>query len=89
MSLRRIGTMIACALDKMTVNHFPLTIDQVRQANAEICAIAQCAEELAQLLSAGYGEFDPRAVRAQEAHAAVQRLQWEMERKRSTAIHGA
>ena len=38
--------------------HFPLTIDQVRQASADISEIAQHAEELARVLSAGYGEFD-------------------------------
>ena len=70
----------------MTPKRYPLTLDQVRQANADICEIAQRAEELAQLLCAGYGECDSRAVRAQEAHAAIQRLQWEMDRQRSAVI---
>jgi len=73
----------------MTATHFPLTIDQVRQANADISEIAQRAEDLAQLLSAGYGECDPRAGRAQEAYGAVQRLQWEMDRQGSVTIQSA
>ena len=41
------------------------------------------AEEIAQLMCACYGESDQRTIRAQEAHAAIVRLQAEMKRDRA------
>ena len=38
------------------------------------------AEEISQLMVAGYGASDPKAIRAGELKAAIQRLQWELER---------
>ncbi len=38
------------------------------------------AEEISHLMKAGCGESDPRTLRAEELSAAVQRLQWAMER---------
>ena len=38
------------------------------------------AEEISKLMMAGYGSSDPRAIRAGELNAAIQRLQWELER---------
>lgn len=38
------------------------------------------AEEIARLMAAGYGASDPKAIRAGELNAAIQRLQWELER---------
>ena len=31
-------------------------------------------------MTAGYGDSDPRAIRAGELNAAIQRLQWELDR---------
>lgn len=38
------------------------------------------AEEISQLMMAGYGFSDPKAIRAGELNAAIQRLQWELDR---------
>ena len=43
------------------------------------------AEEIAQLMTAGYGPSDRKAVRADELNAAIQRLQWELERGTANA----
>ena len=64
-------------------DRYPLTVDQLRQTKLDLSEILERSEEIARLMSAGYGESDPRAVRAQEAHAALLRLQWEMEREHS------
>ena len=45
----------------------------------------QRAEEISQLMTAGYGESDPRAIRAGEVNAAIQRLQWELDRNGNIA----
>lgn len=61
-------------------DRYPLTIDQVRQTKQSVAVMTEQAAEIAQLLSAVYGEADPKTVRAQEAHAALLRLQTEMQR---------
>ena len=38
------------------------------------------ADEMFHLLTAGFGDADQRAIRAEELTAAIQRLQWAMER---------
>ena len=38
------------------------------------------AEEISKLMVAGYGISDARAIRAGELNAAIQRLQWELDR---------
>jgi hypothetical protein len=38
------------------------------------------SDEMASLLAAGLGDEDQRTLRAQEVSAAIQRLQWAMER---------
>jgi len=38
------------------------------------------AEEISRLMAAGYADSDPKAIRADELHSAIQRLQWELER---------
>lgn len=38
------------------------------------------AEEISRLLAAGYGDSDPKSIRAGELNAAIQRLRWELER---------
>ena len=47
------------------------------------------AEEIAKLMAAGYGVSDPRAVRAGELNAAIQRLQWELERSSANSATSA
>jgi hypothetical protein len=42
--------------------------------------MAEKAEEIPRLMSAAYGESDPRAIRAQEVSGALQRIQWEIYR---------
>lgn len=61
-------------------NKYPLTIAQLRQAKEDLCAMKEGAEEILRLMTAGYGDADPRAIRAGELFGAVQRLQWELER---------
>ncbi len=62
-------------------DRYPLTVEQLRQTNHEISAMSVQAEEVAQLMCACYGESDQRTIRAQEAHAAILRLQAEMKRE--------
>jgi hypothetical protein len=61
-------------------NRYPLTVAQLRQAKEELAAMKERAEEIARLMAAGYGASDPKAIRAGELNAAIQRLQWELER---------
>ena len=62
------------------LDRYPLTISQLRQAKEELAVMKQRAEEISQLMAAGYGDADPRTIRAGELNAAVQRLQWELDR---------
>jgi hypothetical protein len=66
-------------------DRYPLTISQLRQAREELAAMKQRAEEISQLMTAGYGDSDPRAIRAGELNAAIQRLQWGLDRSGGTA----
>jgi hypothetical protein len=66
-------------------DRYPLTISQLRQAKEELAAMKQRAEEISQLMVAGYGVSDPRAIRAGELYAAIQRLQWELDRSGDSA----
>ncbi len=59
---------------------FPLTVAQLRQAKEDLAAMKERAEEISQLMTAGYGPADRKAIRADELNAAIQRLQWELER---------
>lgn len=61
-------------------DRYPLTVAQLRQAKDDLAAMQEQAEEISRLLSAGYGASDPKAIRAGELNAAIQRLQWELER---------
>ena len=47
------------------------------------------AEELSQLMTAGYGGSDPKAIRADELNAAIQRLQSELERSAGNSVGAA
>ena len=61
-------------------DRYALTIAQLRQAREDLATIHELAEEISKLMTAGYGSSDPRAIRAGELNAAIQRLQWELER---------
>jgi hypothetical protein len=61
-------------------DRYPLTISQLRQAKEDLAAMQERAEEISKLMTAGYGSSDPRAIRAGEVNAAIQRMQWELER---------
>lgn len=67
------------------LDRYPLTVSQLRQAKEELATMQQRAEEISQLMTAGYGESDPRAIRAGEVNAAIQRLQWELDRNGNIA----
>jgi hypothetical protein len=65
---------------------YPLTVAQLRQTKEELAAMRERAEEISQLISAGYGPRDPKTIRAGELAGAVQRLQWELDRSAGNAI---
>ena len=66
-------------------DRYPLTIAQLRQTREDLAAMKDQAEEISRLLSAGYGDADPKAIRAGELNSAIQRLIWELERSGVTA----
>jgi hypothetical protein len=61
-------------------DRYPLTVAQLRQAKEDLAAMKERAAEISQLMAAGYGVSDQKAIRADELNAAIQRLQWELER---------
>jgi hypothetical protein len=61
-------------------DRYPLTVTQIRQAKEDLAAMQERAEEISRLMTAAYGSSDPRAIRAGEVNAAIQRMQWELER---------
>ena len=61
-------------------SRYPLTNDQLRQTDTDLAEMQTRAEEIWRLIAAAYGGDDPRAVRADEAFCAVQRLRWVIER---------
>ena len=62
-------------------DRYPLTIEQLRQTREDLATITEQAEQIAGLMLACHGESDQRTIRAQEAHAALVRLQMEMGRE--------
>ena len=61
-------------------DRYPLTIAQIRQTKEDLEAMKEQAEEISRLIAAGYGDADPKAIRAGELNSAIQRLIWELER---------
>ncbi len=61
-------------------DRYPLTIAQLRQTKEDVGAMKEQAEEISRLIAAGYGDADPKAIRAGELNSAIQRLIWELER---------
>jgi hypothetical protein len=70
------------------IDRYPLTVAQLRQAREDLAAMKERAEEIFQLMAAGYGPSDRKTVRAGELNAAIQRLQWELERGTSSGADG-
>ena len=63
------------------VDHEPLSIQQLRQVQEDVAELTDRAEKTTKHMLAAYGPEDPRVVRAQEVRAAIQRLQWAIERQ--------
>jgi len=70
-------------------DRYPLTIGQLRQTKEDLGAMKEQAEEIYRLISAVYGEGDPRAIRAGELNGTIQRLIWEFERTGMTSADAA
>ena len=67
----------------------PLTLEQGRQMGRDLDEMKIRAEEMAQLASGGFGPKDQRTIRAEELVAAIQRMQWAIEREGKTLAAGA
>ena len=56
------------------------TVGQLRWIIDELAVMKERAERISQLMTAGYGDRDQRAIRAGDLYGAIQRLQWELDR---------
>lgn len=63
------------------VDHELLSIQQLRQVQEDVAELTDHAEKITKHMLSAYGPDDPRVVRAQEIRAAIQRLQWAIERQ--------
>jgi hypothetical protein len=63
------------------VDHEPLCIQQLQQVQEDVAELKDRAKKITKHMLASYGPEDPRVVRAQEVGAAIQRLQWAIERQ--------
>ena len=63
------------------MKHYPMTKEQREILNQDLATITQRLSDITILLNACYGTEDPRAARAEEAQAALQRLLWALERQ--------
>jgi hypothetical protein len=63
------------------MTHHPMTEAQGAVLNQDLATIMDTLSEIVNLLNACYGETDPRTARAEELHAAAQRLLWAMLRE--------
>jgi hypothetical protein len=70
------------------MKHYPMTETQQQTLNEDLASTVENLERTTTLLRACYGEKDTRAIRAEEARGAVQRLIWALERESETAIVG-
>lgn len=66
-------------------DRYPLTIAQLRQTRQDLGAMKEQAEEISRLIAAGYGDADPKSIRAGELNSAIRRLIWELERSGVTS----
>ena len=67
------------------LGHEPLSSQQLQQVQEDVAELADRAEGITKLMLAAYGPEDPRAVRAQEIRASIQRLQWAIERSKTVS----
>ena len=63
------------------MKHYPMTKEQREILDQDLATIVKNLGDISTLLNACYGEEDPRAVRAEESQAALQRLLWALERQ--------
>jgi hypothetical protein len=63
------------------MTHYPMTKEQRETFDHDLAAIMTGLSDVVTLLSACFGDNDPRLVRAKEAEAALQRLLWAVERE--------
>jgi hypothetical protein len=63
------------------MKHYPMTKEQRESLNQDLATIMESLSDISILLNACYGSKDPRAARAEEAQAALQRLLWALERQ--------
>ena len=58
-----------------------LTVGQVRQITSDLNEVKLRAERIADVVRVGFGPKDHRTIRAEELVAAIQRMQWAIERE--------
>ena len=63
------------------MKHHPMTQEQREILDQDLATIVKNLGDISTLLNACYGEKNPRAVRAEESQAALQRLLWALERQ--------
>ena len=62
----------------------PLKPEQVRQMARDLDEMKVRCEEMAQMTRNGFGAEDQRTIRAEELLAAIQRMQWALDRQGRT-----
>jgi hypothetical protein len=62
--------------------HNPLSVSQGVQLDRDLTEMRNRAEEISNLIAASFGSCTDIAIRAGEVDAALQRLQWCLERER-------
>lgn len=66
----------------------PLSPEQIRQMFSDLNEMKLRAEEMAKFARGGFGAEDQRTIRAEELVAAIQRMQWAIEREGSIGASG-
>ena len=54
-----LGHRVSVDFERLMLDRYPLTVSQLRQAKEELAAMQQRAEEISQLMTAGYGRLGP------------------------------
>jgi hypothetical protein len=70
------------------MKHYPMTKEQREILDHRLATIMEDLDDTANLLNACYGDKDPRAARAEEAQAAMQRLLWALARQTQLTTSG-
>ena len=63
-----------------SIQHYPLTGEQRTQLDQDLKLIQERLRAVGVLMHACYGDESQAAIRADEVEAALQRLNWELER---------